>query len=220
MLQTTTLTFLKELSKNNNKVWFDANRDKYAAAKEDFEVVVTDIIKGLAKADPAYADLKAKDCIFRIFRDVRFGKDKTPYKPNFGAAFSKTGRKGGGAGYYLHIEPGGKCFAGGGLWQPEPDTLKKIRQEIDYNFKDFSAIINNKKFKKVFPKIEGEQLKKLPAGYTEDNPAIEYLKMKSYIAGHKAISDADLTAKTIVKDVVAVFTTLQPFIDFLNRGVE
>ena len=220
MLQTHTITFLKELAKNNNKTWFDANRDKYEAAKADFEIVVTDIIKGLAKTDPDFAELRAKDCIFRIFRDVRFGKDKTPYKPNFGAAFSKTGRKGSGAGYYLHIEPGGKCFIGGGLWMPEPENLKRIRQEIDYNFKEFSGILNDKKFKKVFSEIEGEKLKKVPAGYNEDNPAIEYLKMKSFTAGHKGISDDDLVSKTMVKNVVDVFNTMKPFLDFLNRGIE
>ena len=220
MLHTDTINFLEQLKLNNNKPWFDANRDSYAKAKEDFEVVVTDIIKGLAKTDPDYAGVQAKDCIFRIFRDVRFGKDKTPYKAHFGAAFSKTGRKGSGAGYYLHIEPGGKCFAGGGSWMPEPDALKKIRQEIDYNFKEFSGIINDKKFKKLFPEIEGEKLKKLPAGYEADNPAIEYLKLKSYVAGHKGITDELLTSKNMVKEVVNVFATLKPFIDFLNRGVE
>ncbi len=220
MLQANTVNFLRDLASNNNREWFDANRDRYTTAKEDFEVVVTDIIKGLAKTDPDFSELKAKDCIFRIFRDVRFGKDKTPYKPNFGAAFSKSGRKGSGAGFYLHIEPGGKCFIGGGLWQPEPDALKKIRQEIDYNFEDFKKIIDDKKFKKLFPEIEGEKLKKLPAGYTEDNPAIAYLKYKSFVVGHKGLSDTDLTAKNMVKDVVSVFDTMKPFINFLNRGIE
>jgi uncharacterized protein (TIGR02453 family) len=220
MLQQATIHFLTELAKNNNKEWFDANRDKYATAKEDFEGFVTGIIKGLATTDPDFTGLLAKDCIFRIFRDVRFGKDKTPYKPNFGAAFSKTGRKGSGAGYYLHIEPGGKCFAGGGMWMPEPAALKKIRQEIDYNFKEFDTIVNDKKFKKLFPEIEGEKLKKLPAGYTEDNPAIEYLKLKSFVAGHKGISDNDLTSKNLAKDIVGIFNTMKPFIDFLNKGVE
>ncbi len=220
MLQASTVTFLQELATNNNREWFDANRDKYTAAKEDFEVVVTDIIKGLAKTDADFSELKAKDCIFRIFRDVRFGKDKTPYKPNFGAAFSKSGRKGSGAGFYLHIEPGGKCFIGGGLWQPEPDALKKIRQEIDYNFDDFTKIINDKKFKKLFSEIEGEKLKKVPAGYAEDNPAIEYLKHKSFVVGHKGLADEELTSKSLVKDVVNIFDTMKPFINFLNRGIE
>jgi uncharacterized protein (TIGR02453 family) len=220
MLQASTIHFLEQLAHNNNREWFDANRDKYTKAKEDFEVVVTDIIKALAKTDPDFSELQAKDCIFRIFRDVRFGKDKTPYKPNFGAAFSKTGRKGSGAGFYLHIEPGGKCFVGGGLWMPEPAALKKVRQEIDYNFDSFSAIINDKKFKKYFTEIEGEKLKKLPAGYTEDNPAIEYLKLKSFVAGHKVLSDSELTSKDLVKNIAAIFGALKPLIDFLNQSME
>lgn len=220
MLQANTVAFLTAIAENNNKVWFDANRDSYQAAKEDFELFVGQLLEGLAQNDPAFAGQKPKDCIFRIFRDVRFGKDKTPYKPNFGAAFSKGGKKSTVAGFYVHIEPGGKNFIGGGLWQPDAPLLKKIRQEIDYNFEQFTNIVENKKFKKMFPVIEGEKLKKLPQGYTEDNPAIEYLKLKSFVVGHKLVEDKELTAKTLAKTCLDTFETMQPFIDFLNKGVE
>jgi uncharacterized protein (TIGR02453 family) len=217
MLQATTIKFLEQLSKNNNKPWFDAHRDNYEAAKGDFEASVGDILTGLAGLDPAFKDLKAKDCVMRIFRDVRFSKDKTPYKTNFGAGFSKGGRKFMGAGYYLHVQPGNQCFAGGGIWMPDPAMLKAVRQEIDYNFKEFKSIIDDKKFKKYFSSIEGEHLKKLPQGYAEDNAAIEFLKMKSFTVSHN-IPDSDITGKGFEKKVVEVYATMKPFVDFLNRA--
>jgi uncharacterized protein (TIGR02453 family) len=220
MLQAATIAFLTDLAANNNKTWFDANRDRYAAAKEDYEKVVTDILSGLAKTDAGYSELKAKDCIFRIFRDVRFGKDKTPYKPNFGAAFGKGGKKTSAPGFYLHIEPGRKSFIGGGLWMPEAPLLKKVRQEIDYNLDEFRGIVTGQQFKTLFPEIQGERLKKIPEGYEADNPAMEYLKLKSFVVGHNMINDADLTSKKMVEKVLNTFATMQPFISFLTRAVE
>lgn len=218
MLLPSTLSFLSDLAANNNKPWFDANRGRYAEAKTDFEIFVGGILKTLAKTEPAFAEQHAKDCIFRIFRDVRFAKDKSPYKANFGAFFAKGGKKDTGAGYYIHIEPG-KGFAGGGLWMPEPPVLKAVRQEIDYNFDEFKNIINDKKFKKYFKTIEGESAKKAPQGYTEDNPAISYLKMKSFTT-HTPVADKDITSKSFSKQVTDSFETMKPFIDFLNRGME
>ena len=219
MLQPATLSFLGKLSKNNNKTWFDKNRDNYALAKEDYELFVTGILAVLSKGEPVFKEQTAKDCIFRIFRDVRFSKDKSPYKDHFGAFFSKGGRKYPGAGYYVHIQPGGNSFAGGGLWVPEAPILKAVRQEIDYNFKEFSDIITDKKFKKLFKEINGEQLKTLPQGYTADNPAIEYLKMKSYTVSHP-IADTDITEKNFAKKIMDVFETMRPFIQFLNRQID
>ena len=218
MLQTTTISFLEKLAKNNNKPWFDKHRDDYQAAKEDYEAFVAEILEGLAAIEPMFKEQVAKDCVFRIFRDVRFSKDKTPYKAHFGAFFSKGGRKYPGAGYYFHLEPGGKSFAGGGLWVPEAPLLKAVRQEIDYNFDEFSGIVGEKKFKKLFGQINGEQLKTNPQGYTEDNPAIEYLNMKSFTVSCN-IPDSDIGGKGLVKKALEVYTTMRPFIDFLNRSV-
>ncbi|HLO80078.1 MAG TPA: DUF2461 domain-containing protein, partial [Chitinophagaceae bacterium] len=125
------LSFLKKLKKNNNKPWFDANRHLYVEAKVEFEDFVSSLITSYGKHDPAIAHLLPKDCIFRINRDVRFSKDKSPYKNNFGASITSGGKKSPFAGYYVHIEPGAG-FVGGGLWQPMPDMLAKVRQEIDY----------------------------------------------------------------------------------------
>lgn len=219
MLKHATTQFLTQLAHNNNKPWFDTNREQYAAAKDDFEQLVTGLLKELGKNEPGFAEQKAKDCIFRIFRDVRFSADKTPYKSHFGAYFSKGGKKFPGAGYYIHIEPGGKTFAGGGLWMPEAPILKAVRQEIDYNLDEFKGIIEDKKFKKSFPQLNGESAKKPPVGYTEDNPAIMYIKMKSFTVGHNFTDDA-VEKKDFMKKVADIFDTMRPFIDFLNRGVE
>lgn len=218
MLQEKSLSFIKSLAKNNNKAWFDKHRDEYQVCKEDFEEFVTALIGHMAKSEPEFAELKAKDAIFRIFRDVRFSKDKTPYKAHLSAALSKGGRKFAGAGYYIHIDPG-KSMAGGGLWMPEAPLLKAVRQEIDYNFKEFKQIIGKPAFRKMFGDIEGDRLKTLPRDYNADNPAAEYLKMKSFVASHK-FGDEDLTSKNLVKKVGDVFTTMKPFIDFMNRSLD
>jgi len=218
-MQQTTLTFLKNLAANNNKPWFDENRTRYEAAKTDHEALVDSLLRQMTALEPRLEGQKAKDSIFRIFRDVRFSKDKTPYKAHFGAFFSRGGRKYPGAGYYLHIEPGGKSFIGGGLWMPENSLLKAVRQEIDYNFEEFTGIVDNKQFKKIFREVTGEQLKTLPQGYSADNPAINYLKMKSFTVNHPLV-DADITGKEFEKKSVNIFAVMKPFIDFLNRSLD
>ncbi len=217
MLQKSTLSFLDQLARNNNKPWFEKNKDAYMAAKEDFELFVSTVIAGLSALDPAFKQLTAKDCVMRIYRDVRFSKDKSPYKLNFGAGFSSGGKKFPGAGYYLHVEPG-KCFAGGGIWQPEGPMLKAIRQEIDYGFEEFKRVVEAKDFKTNFSQIDGEKLVKVPMGYGEDNPAIEYLRLKSFtVSGN--LTDAEMTRKTAATSVCEMFAAMKPFVDFLNRAV-
>ena len=212
------LSFLSKLEKNNNKEWFDKNRKEYEATKKEFEAIVDELHTGLSKIEPGVADHKAKDAIFRIFRDVRFSKDKTPYKAHYSAVFSRGGKKAPDAGFYIHIQPG-QSFLAGGMWIPEGPVLKKMRQEIDYNFKEFKSIISNAKFKKYFKEIEGEKLKTLPQGYTADNPAIEYLKMKSIVITTK-LSDKDLASKNAVSKVLEIFAVMKPLVDFLNRSLD
>ena len=221
MLQQSSIVFLKSLKKNNRKDWFDSNRAKYESAKHDVEEFAAAIIKSLAKADESIAHLQPKDCMFRINRDVRFSKNKSPYKTNMGVYFSKGGKKGNQAGYYFHIEPGAS-FVAGGLWMPMPEDLKKVRQEIDYNWDEFKKIVQEKKFRTVFGDLERNpefELSRPPKGYDDTNPAIEYLKLKSLIASSK-ISDEELTSRNLVKTAVSRFVTMKPFIDFLNRAVE
>ena len=221
MLQPSTIKFLKDLKKNNNKPWFDKNRKVYESAKADFATFIQAVIDLHSKKDPSIKNLLAKDCMFRINRDIRFSKDKSPYKSNFGASINKGGRKAmNSAGYYFHLEPG-NCFAGGGIYMPMPDELKKVRQEIDYNFADFKKIINSKKFKSVYGDLDKSAeftLSRVPKGYLPDNPAADYLKLKSYIAMIK-IKDTDLTSKTLAIKTVAAFESLQPLIEFINEAI-
>jgi uncharacterized protein (TIGR02453 family) len=222
MLQTATINFLKELKKNNNKPWFDLNRKKYESAKADFAAFIQQVIDQHGKKDPGISGILAKDCMFRINRDTRFAKDKSPYKTNFGASINKGGKKAWNtAGYYFHLEPG-TCFTGGGIYMPEPDILKKIRQEIDYNLPAFKKILTAKKFSAVYKGLDKSPeylLSRVPKGFEADNPAAEYLKLKSYIA-MVPLSNTDLTSKDLVKKTVAAFEALQPLIEFINRGVE
>jgi uncharacterized protein (TIGR02453 family) len=221
MLQPTTLKFLQTLKKNNSKEWFDINRKQYELAKADFAALVDEIIKSFGKKDLSIAGLLAKECVFRINRDVRFSKNKEPYKNNMGASITAGGKKIMMAGYYFHLEPGGNSFVGGGLYMAEPDKLKKVRQEIDYGWAEFSKIIQQKKFKENYTdldKSEGMSLVREPKGYEKDNPAIDYIKLKSWIA-LKPITDKQLTDKDLVKTICTSFEALQPLIVFLNRAL-
>ena len=222
MLSPATIKFLKNLKKNNNKPWFDANRKVYEAAKEDFANFIQAVIDQHGKKDASIKNIVAKDCLFRINRDVRFSKDKSPYKSNFGASINKSGRKAEhSAGYYFQVQPN-RNFAGGGIWMPEPNELKKVRQEIDYNFADFKKIIGSKKFKSVYGDLDRSEdflLKRVPKGYEPDNPAADYLKLKSFV-GISFFSDSDLTSKDLVRKTVAAFEALQPLIEFINESME
>ena len=221
MLQSSTIKFLKDLKKNNNKPWFDANRKKYEDAKADFLAFIQTVIDKHGKKDPTIKSLLAKNCIFRINRDIRFSKDKSPYKTNFGASINKKGKSAWDcAGYYIHLEPG-QCFAGGGIYMPPSDALGKVRQEIDYNLADFKKIINSKKFKSVYGGLDKSKeflLTRVPKGYEPDNPAAEFLKLKSYIA-ITSFKDSDLTSKNLVIKTVAAFEALQPMITFINEAL-
>lgn len=222
MLQPSSLKFLKDLKKNNSKEWFDQHRNAYDATKADFAMLVTTVIHDLGKTDPGIATLTAKDCMFRINRDVRFSKNKAPYKSNMGASFVSGGKKSILGGYYFHFEPGGQSFVGGGLYMAEPDKMKKIRQEIDYNWDEFRKIIQNKKFVAQYgdlQKGEGLSLSREPKGYEKDNPAIDYIKLKSWIAT-APIADAELTDKQLLKKINTAFHALQPLVVFLNRALQ
>ena len=221
MLQPQTLKFLSQLKKNNNKPWFDSHRAQYEAGRIDFSNFIQLVIDALQKTDTTITGLTAKDCQFRINRDVRFSKDKRPYKENFGAFICRGGKKSIYAGYYFHLAPG-NSFMGGGLWHPEPVNLKKVRQELDYNWEEFASILKNKNFKKTFGDLyKGEDLslKRMPKGYEEDNPAIDYLKLQSLIAEAK-IKDEDLTKSTLHKKTVTAFEALQPLLNFINRSLD
>jgi len=222
MIHSSTVSFLKELKRNNNKTWFDNHKAKFLSAKNDFESFVQEIIKVISAFDNDIKDLQAKNCTFRINRDIRFSKDKTPYKTNMGASFNRGGKKSIFGGYYFHLEPGGKSFVGGGLWMPDPIALKKLRQEIDYCFPEFQKIISNPSFKKQYNNLEmneGQMLVNVPKGYDKENPAASFLKLKSFVAT-KNISDTLLTNSGLLKETAKAFEALMPLVKFMNRSLE
>ncbi len=218
MIQASTLQFLKALKKNNNREWFEKNRPKYENAKQDYLQFVTEVLDGIKKTDQSLQFLEPKQCVFRIHRDARFSKNKDPYKTNFGASFSLGAKKIDTAGYYFHLEPGA-CFIGGGFWFPMAPELNKIRQEMDYCFKEFKSIINAKKFKNNYGVLnETDKLVRPPKGYEPNNPAIEYLKLKNFTATME-ITDADVLNKNLVKKVISSFEALSPLVHFLNKAI-
>ena len=218
MISKRTYHFLTELKNNNNRDWFQANKELYDEAKADFEEFLAKLVPAIAKFDKSVANLEPKKCIFRIYRDTRFSKDKTPYKTNLGAHLSSGGKMTDHnlAGYYIHLEPG-NSFLGGGAYLPPASWLKAIRQEIDYNAKDLKKIIGSKSFKKYFGKIEGEKLKTAPKGYPKDHPEIDLLKFKSLVAVHN-FSDKQALSDSFPEYSVQVFKALEPFNRFMNRG--
>lgn len=221
MLQPKTIQFLDKLKKNNNKAWFESHRDDYNSARSDFEDLVSAIIDQYGRKDSEIANLKAKDCLFRINRDVRFSKDKSPYKDNMGASFSRGGKKSHFAGYYLHCEPG-RSFVGGGIWMPEPGDVKKIRQEIDYCYDEFRGILSGQKFKENYQDLDRSaaySLVNTPKEYDKSNPAAADLKLKSWIA-MRTLSDSELSSPSLVKLITGAFYALQPLVKFINRAIE
>lgn len=214
-----TFKFLKDLSKNNNKEWFTANKKRYEVAKADFEAFVTDMVKNMAKFDPPIGNLEPKKCIFRIYKDTRFSKDKTPYKSNMGANFSVSPSKiHDHAGYYIHIEPG-KSFLAGGAYEPQSPWINNIRQEIDYNTKEFKKIISAAAFKKNFGEIKGDKLKTVPKGFPKDHPELSLLQYKSFLLVHD-VDDKLVTSDGFMKHLIDVYKSMKPFNDFLNRAAE
>jgi uncharacterized protein (TIGR02453 family) len=214
-----TFNFLKNIKSHNNREWFEKNKAHYLEAKEEHEQFIDKILKGIAKFDKKMnTDLKAKDCVFRIYKDIRFSKDKTPYKTNFGASMNPGGKKSLIAGYYLHIEPGGS-FIAGGMWMPEPDMLNAIRQEIDYNPDPFFKILKSASFKKYFKGLDEEdKLKSAPKGFDKDHPHIEILKNKHFIVSHP-LSDKALNEKNADAAIISGFKAMYPFLEYLRQAV-
>jgi uncharacterized protein (TIGR02453 family) len=207
------LSFLQELKQNNCKEWMDNHREWYHQIRRQLIADAKYIIKELTELDTRFKELSPNDCLFRINRDIRFSKNKQPYKENLALYFSLLGKKSFGPGYYLHIEPGNSFFACG-CWMPPTNVLNKIRQEIDYNNKQFLSIINNRLFKKYFNTINGDKIKTNPKGFDKENPLIEYLKLKSYIVSYQFNNEQINTGDFLItcKDLIKY---AKPFHDFL-----
>jgi uncharacterized protein (TIGR02453 family) len=218
MLHKSTIEFLRKLKKNNNREWFNKNRKLYEDAKYDFEIFIFELIQKISEYDESVSGLEPKDCLFRIYKDVRFSKDKSPYKTNLGASINKGGRKAPTAGYYVHIDPS-ECFLASGLYMPMPDKLLEVRKGIADDYRKFRKIIEHKDFKKNFGKLwTGDSLKTAPKGFEKDHPAAEYLKLKSFIADHTVKQEKALS-KNYSEYAAKVFKTVKPLNDFLNGAI-
>lgn len=219
MLKKETFKFLDLVAANNNREWFAEHKNLYEEAKADLFPFIAKLIKELSKIDPQYAaDTAPKKALMRIYRDVRFSKNKDPYKKNYGIAFDVKGYGPNTPSYYLHLQPGNNFF-GVGFWQPEAAVLKKIREEIDYSTAEFLQIIEAKEFKDMYKLSQEDKLKKAPKGYDVAHPQIELLKLKSFIAIYP-IADAEFLKPTIVDKLITAFATIQPFVLFLRKAVD
>ena len=218
MIQSNTLNFIKDVAEHNNREWFADNKDRYETAKTDVLALVEQLIPKLAAIDPEFSiDTPAKKCLMRIYRDVRFSKNKDPYKNNYGISFNTKAKGIPDPGYYLHIQPG-ECFFAAGFWMPEAPVLKKIREEIDYNTSEFLDIIQAKPFSSLFQLEQTDKLKNAPKGYEIDHPQIELLKLKSFIA-LTPLKDQDFLKSGIVAQLTKAFEGVYPFVQFLRNAV-
>lgn len=219
MINRQTLDFLKDLVKNNNREWFQANKHRHDAARENVIGFARELIELLHQTDPEISkDLDPRKCVMRIYRDIRFSTNKTPYKNNFGMSIPTRGLKNGGAEYYLHITPGGS-FIAGGYWMPRGDPLKAIRQEIDYNGNELKKIVDEPEFVKLFGNFRTqEQLKTIPQGYTTDNEHIDLIKLKSFIVMHN-LTDAEICSPDALQNIAALCNKIHPLNVFLKNAL-
>jgi uncharacterized protein (TIGR02453 family) len=221
MITDTTLAFLRELKSNNERVWFTEHKSEYQQAYDEMLDTVVRLLVAISAFDRdiAMSGLDPKSCIMRINRDIRFSKDKSPYKTNFFTFISKGGRKGPFGGYYVHIEPGA-TFAGGGIYMPEPAVLEQLRQEIDDHFAEWQSIIAQKEFSSHFPEriLPSGKLVRPPKGYESTNPAIEYLKFKGYYT-QRFFADHEVTEPGFMAELAKTFRAVNPLVQFLNRAL-
>lgn len=212
------IDFLSDLKENNNREWFKANQSRYESAKLNFLDYTNGLIAAIADFDSSIGTLEAKDCHFRIFRDVRFSKNKDPYKTNMGAYIARGGRKSQFAGYYFHIEPNAS-FVSGGIYMAESLILKKIRSDIETYSDIFLEIVENEKFSSTFVSLGDESLKKVPQGFSSESPVAQYLKLK-HITPHHPLEDQEVTNDNAFEKIVGIYKVMFPLISFLNTAIE
>ena len=213
-INASTLSFLKNLRRNNNREWFNENKNHYLEAKENVELFVEHLIQATAEFDQEIIKIDPKKAVFRIYRDVRFSKNKIPYKTHFGVSLG-MGKGSKISGYYLHIEPG-QSFLAGGVYTPEPSILKEIRKEIVASGAEFLKILEHEDFRNNFRGLSVEhKLQRVPMGFEKDHPMAEYLKLKSFTVSHP-ISDEELLNKNAVKNFAKIFQNIKPLNDFLE----
>jgi uncharacterized protein (TIGR02453 family) len=221
MITKTALAFLGELKAHNDRNWFEAHKQEYKAAYADFFDTVVHLLTEVSSFDReiAMSGLDPKSCIMRINRDIRFSKDKSPYKTNFFAFINREGKKSPFGGYYFHLEPGAS-FGGGGIYMPEPAVLDQVRREIDLHFDEWESLISEKVFSSQFPEgvLPSGKLTRPPKGFDASNPAIAYLKYKGYYT-QRFFSDKEVIAPGFAEELLGVFRTAQPLVGFINRAL-
>ncbi len=221
MITQEALQFIDDLKANNNTEWMHANKKRYENFKKDYHAMIANLLLEMKPLDKNIELLEIKNCTFRINRDIRFSKDKSPYKTNIGMWLSTNKNRKNSPGYYIHYEKGAS-FIAGGVWCPEVEELKKIRKEIEFFHEDLLAIVENKNFKSGFEALSREEnnvLKKAPKGYDPNHEAIEFLKLKSFTASQK-IDDKLFTDKDLSKKLAEKLIVLKPLNEFLNRALD
>jgi uncharacterized protein (TIGR02453 family) len=213
-----TIGFLMDLSANNTREWFAENKTRYEQARLNFLAFTEELIAAIKGFDNTLGSIEARECVFRIYRDVRFSHNKDPYKTNMGAYIVRGGKKSPFAGYYFHIEPNAS-FVSGGIYMAEPSILKKIRLDIETYADDFVAIVENKSFKNTFVNLGEEKLKRVPQGFSPDSPVAEYLKLK-HITPHYPLNNSSLNNPNLFADVVDTFKKMYPLVHFINSAIE
>lgn len=211
-IQPSTLRFLKDLAKNNNRAWFADHKDQYLAAQSAMIVFIDQLILMMNKHDELETE-SGKKSLFRIYNDVRFSKDKSPYNPRF--AFSlKRATKLKRGGYYMNIKPG-NCFLACGFFAPNADDLKRIRQDIDYNYPEWNSILQSKSIKSTFGALQGDTVLTAPRGYTTDHEAIALLRHKQFIVRHH-FTDAEVVSPDFLKQVNTMYKNVRPYFDYMS----
>lgn len=208
MISKAELDFLSELEKNNNRDWFTENKKRFENHQKVIKNFFQEINDEFGKQDSI-----EKMQIHRIYRDIRFSKDKTPYKINFSVSFDRTKPHLRG-GYYLHIQPGGS-FVGGGFWEPNPEDLNRIRKEFEMDDEEIRAIIADENFKKYFGELRGEELKTAPKGFDKTHPAIDLIRKKQYLIS-RSFTDKEVTSENFKTEVLATFKAMRPFFDYMS----
>ena len=218
MIEKSTLKFLKDLDANNDRDWFISHKPDFERANANLVEFVGYLIGEIAKFDEAIYGLDPRACVFRIYRDVRFSKDKRPYKNNLGAYLSLGGRKSMHPGYYFHIQPG-QCFIAGGKHMPDgPETLK-IRTAIADKTDEFLKIVEKKSFHEQLGEMRGNRLKSAPKGFDAGHKAVEYLKLKEFMGFKELHDDKFLTSAEFPKFLVGTMKAMYPLVNFLRNSL-
>ena len=207
------LDFLKLLKKNNNRDWFNAHKEHYQSELQNIELFADALLTEMNKHDVIETP-SGKKSLHRIYRDIRFSKNKTPYKTNWSGGFSRATKKRRGS-YYFHIEPG-NSFVAGGFWGPNPADLKRVRDEISTDPEAFRKLLKNKTFIKNFGGLTGEQLQTSPKGFSAGDPAIDLLKYKQFLLV-KHFSDKDVLSEGFLKQVNEAFKNMRPFLNYMTE---